>query len=97
MLAQSVLTHLRPNLIELCLSRIVPRLKDTGHFYATFHEMGKAPRKGSFNRHPWRKNEVGRAEYQFEFFEELAEKLGIKITNLGKWGHPASKMLDITK
>jgi len=97
MLAQSVLTHLRPNMIELCLSKVVPKLKEDGHFYATFHHMGKTPRKGSFNRHPWRRNEVGRAEYKFEFFEELAEKFGIKITNLGKWGHPASSMLDITK
>lgn len=93
MLAQSVFTHLLPDLIELCLARVTPRLSRTGVFYATFHESEDGNIKYG-EPHTWRKNERRGARYPFTLFQEIAERAGVSVEHLGDWYGPGiHKML----
>jgi SAM-dependent methyltransferase len=95
MIAHSVFTHVAPELIEACLVKLVPRLKPTGRFFATFHES----RTGAIDRgvelkgyQAWRKGEVHNTHYPFSLFEELAAKAGARAEYIGDWSHPFNKL-----
>jgi SAM-dependent methyltransferase len=93
MLAQSVFTHLLPDMIELCLVRVTPRLRQTGVFYATFFESEDS-RIDYGNPHSWRRNERNAAKYPFSLFQEIAGKVGVSVEHLGDWYGPGiHKML----
>ena len=83
MLAKSVFTHLDPGRIRLCLERVMPRLKPTGAFFATFLESHDS-RIDLGIRHRWRKDERGQARYPLTFFEDLAKELGISLRYVGE-------------
>jgi SAM-dependent methyltransferase len=91
-LAQSVFTHLTPDMIELCLRRIVARLAPGGTFFATFQESADGtidPGKP----HRWRDNERRGTHYPFLLFQNLAGKVGATVEYLGDWSHPRQQMM----
>ena len=87
MLAQSVFTHLTPQLIELCVKRVMPRLREKGVFYATFDE---SPDDESYSRgpHKWRRDELRMVYYPFSLFEGISQRVGATVEYVGEWGHP---------
>ncbi len=87
MLAQSVFTHLTPQLIELCVKRVMPRLRQKGVFYATFDE---SPDDESYSRgpHKWRRDELRMVYYPFSLFEGISQRVGATVEYVGEWGHP---------
>jgi SAM-dependent methyltransferase len=91
-LAQSVFTHLAPELIALCLRRVLARLAPDGRFFASFYEAG-AVELGK--RHSWRDGELRRATYPVAALEAMAREAGGAVEYLGDWGHPSSRMLAI--
>ena len=85
MLAKSVFTHLVPEDIELCLRRVMPRLRSDGTFLATYN----ASLDGRIDlgvSHRWRKKERGVTHYPRAWFEELADRLGLRVTPVGARG-----------
>ena len=86
MLAQSVFTHLTPQLI-LCVKRVMPRLRQKGVFYATFDE---SPDDESYSRgpHKWRRDELRMVYYPFSLFEGISQRVGATVEYVGEWGHP---------
>ena len=92
-LAQSVLTHLRPELIQLCIRRVLPRLTPDGVFFASFFESGDA-RTVLGPAHGWRDDELLHPRYPLSRLRELAADAGAELEYLGAWGHPRdSKMV----
>ncbi len=100
-LAQSVFTHLPPDLILNCLVNIQKVLKEDGKFYATFFE----DREGRHARGPLAHNPGGITtypdkdpyHYPFEVFVDLAEKAGLKVEYLGGWNHPRDQKMVLFK
>jgi hypothetical protein len=104
-LAHSVFTHIVPELIKQCLTRIIPRLADNGQLFTTFHKS--LNEKIDINRplsgyQAWRKNERHLTRYPFSLFEEISKEVGCSVSYIGKWGHIHNKinrqlMLKFTK
>ena len=92
MLAQSVFTHLTPEVISTCLMRVLPRLKETGTFYATFNESENSEINNG-RPHPWRKSERSQTNYPFALFQQLAEKADCYVDYIGNWGHPRNQKM----
>jgi hypothetical protein len=92
MLAQSVFTHLTPDMIQLCLTRVTPWLRSSGILYATFFESenGLAELGQS---HLLKKHEKVSARYPFGFFQEIAERVGLSVTYIGDWNHPRNQKM----
>ena len=92
MLAQSVFTHLTPELIELCVKRVTPRLREKGVFYATFDE---SPNEKSYSRgpHKWRRDELRSCHYPFSLFKDIAGRVGATVESIGEWGHPRRQQM----
>jgi SAM-dependent methyltransferase len=82
MLAQSVFTHLDPPDIELCLRRVMRRLRRDGSFFATFNETDGVIVCG--------KPYPLMTHYPMSVFDEMTRKLGIEVEYIGDWGHPAN-------
>lgn len=89
-LAQSVFTHLRPSMIRACLKAVVPRLKWTGKFYATYFQSGRADQGKA---HPFRERERDIARYPFAFFDGLAQDVGARVRPIGAIGHPRNQSM----
>lgn len=89
-LAQSVFTHLEPQLIKKCLVGVMPWLKSSGTFYATYRESEEVERG---KPHRWRRDERRGAHYPFAFFSFLADTLGIRAERVGEWGHPRRQLM----
>ncbi len=92
MLAQSVFTHLTPELIELCVGRVTPRLSEKGVFYATFDE---SPDDKSYSRgpHKWRRDELRMVYYPFSLFEDISRRTGGTVDYIGEWSHPGHQKM----
>lgn len=89
MLAQSVFTHIIPELVELCLENIVvPQLKQNGKFYATIHEGDEL--NISQDKHPWRLsgNERRQVFYRADYISDIAADFQLETTYIGQWGPP---------
>ena len=87
MLAHSVFTHLVPEQIELCLSRVTPALAPEGVFYASYRESeDEAIDLGL--PHSSRRAERSATRYPLSIFEEIAERVGVSVERVGLWGHP---------
>ena len=94
MLAQSVFTHLKPVLIEQCLTRVVPRLTSDGTLYATYYES-EDDEIFVGAEHGWWKNYYKIIRYPFHVFEELATKSDCTVEHIGDWGHPRGQQMMI--
>jgi len=91
-IAQSVFTHLTPEMIELCLARVMPRLTSGGRFYASFFDSGDESIELG-EAHPWRQNELSDPRYPVKLFRSIASRLGIKVDLLGDWNHPRDQQM----
>ena len=89
MLAQSVFTHIKPNLVRLCFESILPHLKQNGKFFATIHEGDEL--NISEDRQPWRKtgDEMRQVFYPASYMREIAEYYGMEMTYIGQWASPS--------
>jgi SAM-dependent methyltransferase len=90
-MAHSIFTHIVPELIERCLSNVVPRLSRDGTFFATFHlskdgEVDLSEELPEFQS--WRKGERYLTQYPISLFEEICGRLGFDVKYVGGWGHP---------
>lgn len=93
-LAQSVFTHLRPELVRLCIERVTRRLAPGGVFYATFFEGDEDVVGPS---HGWREDELQHPRYRRETLRRLADEAGADLAYVGAWGHPRDqRMVAIT-
>jgi SAM-dependent methyltransferase len=92
MLAQSVFTHLKSDMIELCLARVLPRLKPNGTLYATFRES-KSDRIHYGIPHLWRRNERMGVRYPFSLFQAIAERVAATVEYIGDWNHPRNQQM----
>lgn len=90
-IAHSLFTHIVPELIELCISRVLPRLVSNGKLFATFHRSSN--NKVDLSRplsgfQSWRKDERHLTQYPLSMFEGIASKIGCSFDYIGPWGHP---------
>lgn len=96
-LAQSVFTHLPWNSIQRCLANVGPVLAARGRFYTTFfedpdggHRSGPLThQRGGITTHP----DANPYHYEYAVFEELADRLGLRVRYLGDWGHPRDQKM----
>lgn len=96
-IAQSVLTHLRPDLIRLCIERVTARLTEDGVFYASFFESTDG-RAVLGPPHGWREDELLHPRYPVEQMRALATEAGARMEYLGAWGHPRdSRMIALRR
>lgn len=79
-IAQSVLTHLGPVGVEECIRNVAPRVKV---FYATFN-LGKVD-ASSEPKYP------DMTTYTVSFFSDVARRVGVSMTFIGKWGIPQNR------
>jgi len=86
-IAQSLFTHLPPALIELCLNKLRPWLKEDGVFFATFFEVDQ-PRDN-----PDQPHDHGYFAYTKEEMIGLGVRCGYQVSYLGDWNHPRSQVM----
>jgi SAM-dependent methyltransferase len=82
-IAQSVFTHLPPELVELCIGRVVERLSPSGRFFANYNE---AQDFEPGRVHGWRRDELDDVFYPYTMIESLARNAGATATFIGDWG-----------
>jgi SAM-dependent methyltransferase len=83
-MAQSVFTHLHITGVELCIKRVMERLKPGGIFCASYNDAPKGWFQFGF---PYPKM----CHYPFSMFEDMAFRYGATVENLGDWGIPQNK------
>ncbi len=84
-IAQSVFTHMAPEVVEKCLTNVLSVMKPGGKFFATFFEH---PEHKLSERHRNRHLEYSRAMYPSEYFSDLAKKIGVsQFEYRGTFGH----------
>ena len=81
-IAQSLFTHLPPNLIERCFEKLHPWLKDDGAFYATYFETDVAMKNAKTP------HDHGYFAYTREEIEGFGSNYGFKARYIGDWNHP---------
>ncbi|MFM6127288.1 MAG: hypothetical protein ACKPBV_00785 [Sphaerospermopsis kisseleviana] len=86
-IAQSLFTHLPPNLINLCFKRLYPYLENDGVFYATFF---KTDRK---IRNPKKPHDHGFFAYTKEEMIGFGETNGFVANYIGDWNHPRHQVI----
>jgi len=91
MLAQSVFTHLHPDMIKLAINRLIPHLKSNGKFYATF--FGPSGFEGYEGEKVLKREDyyimVGQP---FRWYQEICEGI-CDVKLLGGFGHPYGKQI----
>ena len=96
-IAQSVFTHLRPALIQLCVAQVLDRLAPDGVFYASFFQSTDG-RVVLGPGHGWRGDELQHPRYPLDVMQGLAEDAGARVDSIGPWGHPRdSRMLALRR
>ena len=86
-IAQSLFTHLTPDLINLCFAKLRPRMKANSVFYATFVKAAPGLRNPK------------KSHARLGFFYEEQEMLDFGIRNgfsahyIGDWNHPRDQVL----
>lgn len=86
-IAQSLFSHLPPELINLCFRNLYPWLDDRGVFYATFFEVS-TPRKN-----PNRPHDHGYFAYTASEMVEFGESNGFSANYIGDWKHPGDQVI----
>jgi SAM-dependent methyltransferase len=100
-IAQSVFTHLPVNTITRCLVEMAKALRPGGRFYATIYENPQGKKfLGDIQQSERVTSHYDRDSYHYdlETLRAATEGTGLKLTNLGDWGHPDNqKMLLFTR
>lgn len=86
-LAQSLFTHLPPEIIRLCLAKLRPVIRDDGVFFATYFETG-TPASNPSKPHDHLKFAYTRRE-----MEGLGVEQGWEMEYLGDWEHPRGQIM----
>lgn len=86
-IAQSLFTHLTPDLINLCFSQLRPCMKPTSLFYATYFE----PREGHAN--PTESHALKVFCYSKEEMLAFGTRNGFRANYIGDWNHPRRQAL----
>lgn len=81
-IAQSLLTHLPPELCTRCLSRLRPWMRDGGLLCATFFPSDRPV------SNPGEPHDHGRFEYTPEEFAAFGTEAGWRAEYVGDWRHP---------
>jgi len=86
-MAQSLFTHLPPELIERCLQQLRPWLKPQGRFFATFFEVDQ-PREN-----PDQPHDHGYFAYTRNQMQQFGEAKGYAMDYIGDWNHPRAQVM----
>src|SRR6056297_758398 len=86
-IAQSLFSHLPPDLIHLCFRNLHPWLRSGGVFYATYFEV-PTPRKN-----PSKPHDHGYFAYTAKEMLEFGESNGFTATYIGDWNHPRNQVI----
>lgn len=86
-IAQSLFTHLPPNLINLCFKKLYPYLEDKGVFYATYF---MAERKIS---NPDKPHDHGSFAYTPDEMCSFGETNNFTANYIGDWNHPRDQVI----
>ena len=86
-MAQSLFTHLPPDLIALCLQRLRPSLQPEGVLFATFHEVEQA------RLNPAVPHDHGYFAYTRSQMEALGREQGYMPAYIGDWQHPRGQVM----
>lgn len=86
-IAQSLFSHLPPELIHLCLDKLRPCLADGGAFYATFFEVD-TPRKN-----PSKPHDHGYFAYTKAEMLAFGTSRGYQANYIGDWNHPRNQVM----
>jgi hypothetical protein len=86
-LAQSLFTHLTPDLIRLCLENLRTHIAGDGVFFATFNETRTA------KSNPRASHDHALFFYTRAQMEEFGTRAGWIPEYIGKWGHPRDQVM----
>lgn len=84
-IAQSLFTHLTPELINLCFEKLRPIMKPDSSFYATFFE-GELP-------NPDRSHDHDCFMYSRNEMLAFGERNGFAAHYIGNWNHPRNQVM----
>lgn len=87
--AQSLFTHLTPDVIRLCLARLAEVAPPHLRFFATFFEAPWWRRP----RNPERSCATVAFEYRRRDMRELGQESGWSMRYVGEWGHPRGQRM----
>lgn len=86
-IAQSLFTHLPPDLIHLCFRKLYPSLNDDGVFFATYFETGEA------TTNPETPHDHGYFAYTIDQMRDFGERNGFMFSYIGNWNHPRNQKM----
>jgi hypothetical protein len=86
-IAQSLFSHLPPNLIALCFNNLHPWLADDGVFFATYFEV-KTSKKNASKPH-----DFGYFAYTKSEMLTFGEANGFTAHYIGDWSHPRGQVM----
>jgi SAM-dependent methyltransferase len=86
-IAQSLFTHLPPPLIDRCLEKLRPWLKQEGRFFATFFEVEQE------RANPSEPHDHGYFAYTPEQMAAFGGAQGYRMDYIGAWGHPRDQVM----
>jgi hypothetical protein len=95
-IAQSLFTHLPAHHIQLCLSRLAPKMKLGGRLFATFFLVPDDHSIGSPFRHPHGICTFDHRDpyhYRFKQVRQICDGLPWCPTLIGDWGHPRDQQI----
>lgn len=84
-IAQSLFTHLTPDMIDLCLGNLRTAINPSGVLYATFNTpVGK---------NPARSHDHDFFGYTAQQMTDFGERNGFAANYIGDWGHPRGQLM----
>lgn len=86
-IAQSLFSHLPPDLINRCFKKLHPWLADQGVFFATYFEVD-TPRKN-----PNKPHDHGYHAYTKSEMIAFGESNGFSANYIGDWNHPSDQVI----
>ena len=86
-IAQSLFSHLPPDLINLCFRNLHPCLDEHGVFFATYFEVPAA------RKNPSKPHDHGYFAYSVGEMLEFGESNGFSSNYIGNWNHPKGQVI----
>lgn len=86
-IAQSLFTHLPPNLINLCFKKLKNHFNKDGVFFATYFISDKK------HKNPKKPHDHGIFKYTIEETKEFGQSNGWNVEYIGEWNHPRNQQI----
>jgi SAM-dependent methyltransferase len=86
-IAQSLFTHLPPEIIRLCFRKLLPTMASGGVFYGTYFETENE------SDNPTEAHDHGFFVYTRKQMLEFGEEEGWKAEYVGSWNHPRDQVI----